>query len=370
MLISTQSKNMAIMDRNSGGGLDFDCTVENFCLDFSYSSSVQTQIEYCQNEDASFSFQKLSDGSITTTLGGKKAAEGSNIFSINSGMVEIIHSNQNGIETNNNWPFTAGILGLSPDSLFFQYLISSIEFQHNNSEHYFLIDLEYTKGPNGYTNNCYCTTDFEGKLTLGHTTMDLNQPEFWTEAKQSSYSFPNSLFGVKDGDNSIIGTVPDGKLCIVSDMKNLFIMHKDANLINKGIAHLACRNDDIEDCRFETAEDLFKNLPFFYIRVYDNENTKDKETKTKTYEIDPRDFLNVDDQGWLRSTIATSGYNTQQNDLSGLYGCPDGTAMIVGNKFLTSYSLAIKIGMSDANDPTTAIIYFGVKNLRQDQIPI
>jgi hypothetical protein len=113
-------------------------------------------------------------------------------------------------------------------------------------------------------------------------------------------------------------------------------------------------------------------MPDFFIDVFLDDPTPDgkftKDGTKKRFKIDPRLFLQLDSAGWfipyIRGPAQAGGPSTA--NLDGAYGCPVGTSIIVGNKFLTQYALEVKLFMPDKQDRSSFEVHYQVNEKPHD----
>lgn len=160
------------------------------------------------------------------------------------------------------------------------------------------------------------------------------------------------------------------------------------------IAEIACKRISIYDCRFDkkAADDIFSSImPDWYLDLYTvSTNNQLLESKGTMYEyllkkflnahdkilgtnfkalvddvkarrliISPSNLFEINEEGWIVPEIAgPSVFNKNRVSLDNAYGCPKGTAFIVGDKFLTHFSLKVMIHLEDKNDPSSHEIFY------------
>jgi hypothetical protein len=157
-------------------------------------------------------------------------------------------------------------------------------------------------------------------------------------------------------------------MCVVSDLdKHTFMYHNADIYINGQIAYLICGQPELYMCRLQgwTPEKFFESMPDFFIDVFLDDPTPDGKLTEKTkkrFKIDPRLFLKLDTVGWfityIRSPAQAGGPSS--TNLDGAYGCPTGTSIIVGNKFLTQFALEVQIFMPDKKDRSSFEVQYQV----------
>jgi hypothetical protein len=188
-----------------------------------------------------------------------------------------------------------------------------------------------------------------------------------------SFVYNSAIFGVEK--NYDIDYDKIGKMCVVSDLdKYTFMYHNAHEYINGQIAELICGQPELYFCRLQgwTPERFFESMPDFFIDVFLDDPTPDgkftKDVTKKRFKIDPRLFLELDSAGWFIPYIRgpAEARGPSRSNLDGAYGCPIGTSIIVGNKFLTQYALEVKLFMPDKQDRSNFEVHYQVNEKPDD----
>lgn len=318
-IISTSSASFAVTTT-----FGFTCTIDKYCVNSNTSSTVVSNIVQAGN---GYQYSIQNSPLVYTTFSSDKIAE--NVFEVARGKVNLITANTS---MPANWPFNAGVIGLRPESEnnFYKYLVESVDF-----DNIYEISLKYGSGN---TDEYYSGQRLEGSISFNELIS--NEPAFWVDTGlNGSFEYPNSNFDSTNHDQWNTATTYN-RACFINEITDPFMIHVDANIINARQAYLACGQNTISQCKAITQPNIDK-INDFKITFF---NTTDQYNGSKhEYSFPVHKFLYLNDNKDLISKIVKLD-NSVNNP--GNWGCPYGTSMILGQKFLSLYSMNIKLEKS------------------------